>query len=224
MNDTNELNNYIVLYEVSGQKFITTSLLNLNQDDLILCDTPYGIDLCKVLKKLDNKDYNFFNVRIINSYECEKKDIEENIDDNTHNDEYISFLKTEIENQNLDMKILTSRVMYKTVDDLQNINSKKFIVFFNSKDRVDFRKLVKSFNKQFQGVYIQFRQLVQKEIAPCVGGVGSCGRVLCCCSLKSSSNNCLTRKIAKKENIKIDEFKNIGHCESIKCCMAYEQE
>lgn len=209
---------YIVYYSVSGQKFITENQVKLEINDKILCETPYGWDVCDIIKIIDYK--NTIDKKIISSALCVENIIKENISDNLNTQEYLEFLKEQIDFLHLDMKIIKARVMYS----MQLGATKTFLVFFCSKERVDFRKLVKDFNKKFNGIYIKLHQLFQREISLCTGGVGSCGRIMCCCLYKPLFNNCLSRKVAKKENIKIDELKNIGHCENIKCCMSYESE
>jgi cell fate regulator YaaT (PSP1 superfamily) len=98
----------------------------------------------------------------------------------------------------------------------------KIMVHFTAEGRVDFRELVKDLVRKFQ-TRIEMKQIGIRQQAKIVGGIGSCGRSLCCSSFLNIFAP-VTIKMAKEQNISLNPNKMSGMCGRLMCCLAYEHE
>jgi cell fate regulator YaaT (PSP1 superfamily) len=101
-------------------------------------------------------------------------------------------------------------------------SEKKAIFYFTSEGRIDFRDLVKDLAKKLR-LRIEMRQIGIRDEAKMVGGVGICGRELCC---KTFLNNLepITLQMAKKQNLNMNPIKISGMCGRLMCCLSYEED
>lgn len=106
------------------------------------------------------------------------------------------------------------------VEHIPNIN--KFICYFTSDGRVDFRNLVKSLASDFHA-RVEMKQIGARDRTKMIGGVGRCGRELCCCSFFQDFEP-ITVKIAKDQGLALDPTKISGACGRLMCCLIYEHE
>lgn len=112
--------------------------------------------------------------------------------------------------------------------DMQLVNAEfsfdgtKILFFFTSEGRVDFRNLVKDLAKMFRA-RIELKQIGVRDKAKIVGGIGVCGRELCCSSYMKSFHP-LSIKMAKDQGLPLNPSKISGVCGRVKCCMAYEYQ
>jgi len=104
----------------------------------------------------------------------------------------------------------------------RRLDGSKFVVFFTANGRVDFRALVKDLVGKFKS-RIEMRQIGVRHQAKMVGGLGPCGRALCCSTFLNSFAP-VTIKMAKKQNISLNPSKISGMCGRLMCCLAYEHE
>jgi len=102
----------------------------------------------------------------------------------------------------------------------KRFDGSKIIVYFTADGRVDFRALVKDLVRQFR-TKIEMRQIGVRQQAKIVGGLGPCGRPLCCGTfLKNFAP--ITIKMAKGQNISLNPSKISGMCGRLMCCLTYE--
>jgi cell fate regulator YaaT (PSP1 superfamily) len=99
-------------------------------------------------------------------------------------------------------------------------DNKKVTIFYTADDRVDFRELVKVYAREFK-VKIEMRQIGARQEAARIGGVGSCGRELCCSTWLSDFKSVTTQAV-RYQNIAINTDKLSGQCGRLKCCLNYE--
>jgi cell fate regulator YaaT (PSP1 superfamily) len=114
-------------------------------------------------------------------------------------------------NLNLDMKIAEVEIQ---------ADGKKATFFYTAEDRVDFRELIKQFAADFK-VKIEMRQIGIRQEAAKVGGIGSCGRELCCSTWLNDFKSVSTTA-ARYQNLSINQTKLSGQCGRLKCCLNYE--
>jgi cell fate regulator YaaT (PSP1 superfamily) len=98
----------------------------------------------------------------------------------------------------------------------------KMVVYFTADGRVDFRQLVKDLVGKFR-TRIEMRQIGVRHQAKMVGGLGTCGRALCCSAFLSTFDP-VTIKMAKKQNISLNPNKISGMCGRLMCCLTFEHE
>ena len=104
----------------------------------------------------------------------------------------------------------------------RRFDGSKTIVYFTADGRVDFRQLVKDLVGKFR-TRIEMRQIGVRHQAKMVGGLGSCGRPLCCSTFLNTFAP-VTIKMAKKQNISLNPSKISGMCGRLMCCLTYEDK
>ncbi len=102
----------------------------------------------------------------------------------------------------------------------RRFDGSKTLVFFTADGRVDFRDLVKDLVRKFH-TRIEMRQIGVRHQAKMVGGLGTCGRPLCCASFLNSFGT-VTIKMAKEQNLSLNPGKISGMCGRLMCCLKYE--
>ncbi len=100
-------------------------------------------------------------------------------------------------------------------------NEKKGIFFYTADGRVDFRELVKDLAKELR-MRIEMRQVGVRDEAKLLGGLGVCGRALCCASFMRTFEPVTIQK-ARKQNIAINPTKISGLCGRLMCCLGFEE-
>jgi len=96
----------------------------------------------------------------------------------------------------------------------------KAIFYFTAADRVDFRQLIRRLADEFK-VRVEMRQIGVRQEAAKLGGIGSCGRELCCSSYMSSFKSVSTNS-ARIQQLSLNPQKLAGQCGKLKCCLNYE--
>lgn len=99
-------------------------------------------------------------------------------------------------------------------------DGKKATFFYTADDRVDFRELIKVYASEFR-VKVEMRQIGIRQEAAKVGGIGSCGRELCCSTWLTDFKSVNTTA-ARYQNLSINQTKLSGQCGRLKCCLNYE--
>jgi cell fate regulator YaaT (PSP1 superfamily) len=99
-------------------------------------------------------------------------------------------------------------------------DGKKGTFFYTADDRVDFRELIKALAGEFK-VKVEMRQIGIRQEAAKVGGIGSCGRELCCSTWLTDFKS-VTTTAARYQNLSINQTKLSGQCGRLKCCLNYE--
>ena len=112
---------------------------------------------------------------------------------------------------NLEMKISEVEIQ---------ADGRKATFFYIADDRVDFRELIKLYAKEFK-VKVEMRQIGARQEAGKVGGIGSCGRELCCSTWLTDFKSVNTTA-ARYQNLSINQSKLSGQCGRLKCCLNYE--
>ena len=99
-------------------------------------------------------------------------------------------------------------------------NASKVIVYFTAEGRVDFRDLVKDLVQRFR-TRIEMKQIGVRHQAKMMGGLGTCGRQLCCTSFLTNFT-AVSIKMAKEQNLSLNPTKISGMCGRLMCCLNYE--
>jgi cell fate regulator YaaT (PSP1 superfamily) len=99
-------------------------------------------------------------------------------------------------------------------------DGKKATFFYTADDRIDFRELIKLYAGEFR-LKVEMRQIGIRQEAAKVGGVGSCGRELCCSTWLNDFKSVNTTA-ARYQNLSINQSKLSGQCGRLKCCLNYE--
>ena len=110
----------------------------------------------------------------------------------------------------------------KLIEAQYTFDNTKLLFYFSSAGRVDFRELVKDLATLFR-TRIELRQIGIRDEAKIMGGLGICGRPLCCASFLTDFGQ-VSIKMAKEQNLSLNSAKISGICGRLMCCLRYEQE
>lgn len=120
-----------------------------------------------------------------------------------------------------EQKILEHGLVMKLVDVEYSFNGSKITFFFTADGRVDFRELVKDLAGIFKS-RIELRQIGVRDEAKMLGGLGVCGRPICCSSFLPDFIP-VSVKMAKEQNLSLNQTKISGICGRLMCCLKFEQ-
>lgn len=123
------------------------------------------------------------------------------------------FAQERVRTLSLDMKI--SLVEF-------SLSGKKATFYFTSDGRVDFRQLVRDLSSRF-AVRVKMVQVGARDEAGLVGGIGVCGRTLCCSTWLKDFRP-ISIQMAKRQNLSLNPSKISGQCGRLLCCLAYEDD
>lgn len=99
-------------------------------------------------------------------------------------------------------------------------DGRKAIFYYIAEKRVDFRELIKLYASEFK-IRIEMKQIGKRQEAGMVGGIGSCGRELCCSTWRTDLSS-VSVDAARKQNLSPHAEKLTGQCGKLKCCLMYE--
>jgi len=123
------------------------------------------------------------------------------------------FCLQRIKSRNLPMKLVSVRYFF---------TEKKGIFYYTADGRIDFRQLVKDLAKELR-MRIEMRQVGVRDEAKMMGGLGVCGRCLCCSSFMRTFEPVTIQK-ARKQQIVINPTKISGLCGRLMCCLGFEEQ
>ncbi|KAF0220637.1 MAG: PSP1 domain-containing [Geobacteraceae bacterium] len=127
--------------------------------------------------------------------------------------EAFAFCLAKIKERGMEMKLIRVEYLF---------DGSKAIFYFTADGRVDFRELVKDLAHTFH-IRIEMRQIGVRDEAKMVGGIGICGRELCCSSFLREFEP-VSVKMAKEQNLALNPTKISGQCGRLLCCLGYEFE
>ncbi|NLV35760.1 MAG: stage 0 sporulation family protein [Clostridiaceae bacterium] len=119
-------------------------------------------------------------------------------------------------------KIKEHQLEMKLIDVEYTFDNNKILFYFTADGRVDFRELVKDLAAVFK-TRIELRQIGVRDEAKMMGGIGICGRVLCCNSYLGEFQP-VSIKMAKEQGLSLNPTKISGACGRLMCCLKYEQD
>ena len=119
-------------------------------------------------------------------------------------------------------KVAKHKLEMKLVSVEYTFDNSKIIFYFTANGRVDFRELVKDLAGVFK-MRIELRQIGVRDEAKMLGGLGSCGRPICCGAFLGDFQP-VSIKMAKEQNLSLNPTKISGQCGRLMCCLKYEQD
>lgn len=187
----------------------------LSIGDLVVVEAKDGLDCGEVVVSSSDLDFSkedeagFKKVlRVANSSDRDIYNYSQN-----HRDDVFKRCKEIIAEHKLNMKLLDLKYTYK---------DKKLVFYYTAPERVDFRQLVKELAHEFK-LRIELRQVRDREEGKYIGGIGNCGKELCCCKWKDNFET-VSIKMVAKQNISLNQTKISGLCGKLMCCMKYEDD
>ncbi|AID01821.1 signal peptidase II [Staphylococcus xylosus] len=202
-------------FQKSGKmEYYSPKNFDLNVGDWVVVESKRGLEMGRVkYAPLDvaDEDVTLPLKEIVrhatdedlSQYEQNEKDAEE----------AMTLCKNTIQQQSLEMRLVNCEF---------TLDKSKVIFNFTSDERVDFRKLVKVLAQKLK-TRIELRQIGVRDEAKLLGGIGPCGRSLCCATFLGDFEP-VSIKMAKDQNLSLNPTKISGACGRLMCCLKYEND
>ena len=204
-----------ISYQEGGKVYtFSPNGLKLKVGDVVVVDTVRGNELGYVSSEIEMVDEEMLVDKLKNVLRiATPKDIQAK-KENSEKEKEIKEKTEEIATKlDLDMKITNAEL---------NLDRSKVVINFTSDNRVDFRELVKELASIFK-TRIELKQIGSRIETQLLGGLGPCGRAVCCNSfLKDFEHS--TIKMAKNQGLSLNPTKISGLCGRLMCCLAFENE
>lgn len=187
--------------------------LKINKNDYVIVETARGIEFgqCVIKMKEVNDDEVIAPLKSVIRI-ATPEDIEKHKENKAKEKDAIAICLKKIKEHKLEMKL---------IDVEYTFDNNKVIFYFTADGRVDFRELVKDLATVFK-TRIELRQIGVRDEAKMIGGLGPCGRTMCCASFLGDFTS-VSIKMAKEQNLSLNPTKISGICGRLMCCLNYEQ-
>ncbi|MGI6776652.1 MAG: PSP1 domain-containing protein [Acetivibrionales bacterium] len=188
--------------------------LDIGLNEKVIVETARGIEFGEVV--IPNRDVEEEEIvaplkKVIRI--ASEEDVKHNEENHQKEEEAFNICLQKIKNHNLDMKL---------IDVEYTFDNNKILFYFTADGRVDFRELVKDLAAVFK-TRIELRQIGVRDESKMMGGIGICGRVLCCNSFLGEFEP-VSIKMAKEQGLSLNPTKISGICGRLMCCLKYEQD
>ena len=200
--------------QVGKKYFFDPNGFELKKGDYVLVETVRGMEFGTVViaPKLVGEEDVFLPLKPVMRIATEE-DIEKHRQNKADEAYAIEACEQLIVKNKLDMQLLGCEYTF---------DRTKLLFYFTAEGRVDFRQLVKDLAYTFR-LRIELRQIGVRDAAKMIGGLGPCGRVLCCTSFLGEFAT-VTIKMAKNQQLSLNPSKISGVCGKLLCCLKYENE
>lgn len=182
--------------------------------DYVLVETSRGVEFGEVvtgIKEIDDATLQSPLKPVVRIATAE--DIQHNKDNKAAQREAYEVCQKKIAEHKLDMKLVSVEYTF---------DNSKILFYFTANGRVDFRSLVKDLAGVFK-TRIELRQIGVRDEAKMLGGLGICGRPICCGAFLGDFQP-VSIKMAKEQNLSLNPTKISGVCGRLMCCLKYEQD
>lgn len=187
---------------------------DLHQDDAVIVETIRGIEYGRaaVGPREMSEDQLVLPLKKV-LRKASTQDIEVHQNNKNREKEALEICKQKVKEHQLPMRL---------IDVEYTFDMSKIIFYFTAEGRVDFRELVKDLAAIFK-TRIELRQIGVRDEAKMLGGIGACGRVLCCNNFLGEFEP-VSIRMAKEQNLSLNPTKISGICGRLMCCLKYESE
>jgi cell fate regulator YaaT (PSP1 superfamily) len=193
--------------------YFSPDALKIHKGDYVVVETARGIEFgeCVIgIKDIEESDIIAPLKSVLRI--ADNKDILKHKENKSREEEALNICLKKIEEHGLQMKL---------IDVEYTFDNNKVIFYFTADGRVDFRELVKDLATIFK-TRIELRQIGVRDEAKMIGGLGPCGRSMCCSSFLGDFAS-VSIKMAKEQNLSLNPTKISGICGRLMCCLNYEQ-
>lgn len=195
-------------------EFVEESDLELKLGDIVVVENENGLYLATVRKtsyEVNKKDLESPLAKIVRI--ADKKDLKQAEDNKKISDKALIDARKLSKELELDMSFL---------DVNYNLDKSQLLFYFLSENRVDFRNLAKKLAAKYK-TRIELRQIGVRDKAKQVGGLGPCGRFLCCNTFLTDFSS-VSINMAKNQFLALNPSKINGVCGRLLCCLGYEND
>jgi cell fate regulator YaaT (PSP1 superfamily) len=195
------------LYDFNAGDFEVTT------GDSVVVETERGLSVGKVLRGPVDRENSLPGNLVTIKRKATFEDLATVERNSLREKEAYDFCLRRIVERNMQMKLVKVEYLF---------DGSKAVFFFTADGRVDFRDLVKDLAHTFH-TRIEMRQIGVRDESKMIGGIGICGRELCCCSFLREFQP-VSVKMAKEQNLALNPNKISGQCGRLLCCLDYEYE
>lgn len=210
------------MYDVVGVRFKKAGKiyyfdpgdLSIQKDDFVIVETVRGVEYGRAVvprKQVEENDVVLPLKKVVRIADHKDRMIVE--ENKQAAQEAYDVCNEKVNGHQLDMKL---------VDVEYTFDRNKVIFYFTADGRVDFRELVKDLASIFR-TRIELRQIGVRDEAKMLGGIGPCGRMLCCSTFLGDFDP-VSIKMAKDQNLSLNPTKISGLCGRLMCCLKYEND
>ena len=187
---------------------------DLHIGDSVLVETERGLEVGEVSLPVLEVDEEKLKTPLKHiERPCTKEDLEQQKENKAKETEAFEICRQKIAEHGLEMKLIRADYTF---------DRRKLTFFFSAEGRVDFRSLVKDLASEFR-TRIELRQIGVRDETRILGGLGVCGRPLCCATYLHDFNP-VSIKMAKEQNLSLNPTKISGLCGRLMCCLKNEEE
>ena len=187
---------------------------NISPEEYVVVDTARGYDLGEVVIGTREMEDDCWHTPLKKTIRiATEQDIQHGRENRQKEKEAFSICQKKIAEHKLEMKLVSVEYAF---------DNSKILFFFTANGRVDFRSLVKDLASIFK-MRIELRQIGVRDEAKMLGGLGPCGRPICCGTFLDQFQP-VSIKMAKEQNLSLNPTKISGVCGRLMCCLKYEQE
>lgn len=184
------------------------------KDEYVMVNSEQGIGIGQVIEPACPKDSRIHPREIKKIERMATEDEIRRLSDNFATEAEARFFCLEkIAEHNLPMNLVDVEYFF---------DGSKIIFYFTAEGRVDFRELLKDLVRRLR-TRVELRQIGIRNQAKMVGGLGSCGRPLCCATFLKNFH-AVSIKMAKEQNLSLNPTKISGACGRLMCCLQFEHE
>ena len=188
--------------------------LEVAPGDYVVADTSRGYDLGQVITGIREMEENACPPQLRKIIRlATEQDLARATENRQKEREAYEVCQKKISEHNLDMKLVSVEYAF---------DGSKALFYFTANGRVDFRALVKDLASAFK-MRIELRQIGVRDEARMLGGLGPCGRPICCGAFLEEFQP-VSIKMAKEQNLSLNPTKISGVCGRLMCCLKYEQD
>jgi len=207
---------YVVRFRNKGQEHsVGSDISDLKVSDIVMVRTDHGpepayieVRLPGVCDKETKPETTLSIIRRANREEIEKFERLPELEQ-----EAFAICNEKISELNLCMQLIRVERFF---------NGSKIIFYFAAENRVDFRELVKKLVQEFR-TRVEMRQIGVRHETQMIGGIGPCGRELCCSTFLNTFES-VSIKMAKTQDLPLNPAKISGLCNRLLCCLTYEYD
>ncbi|MFW5683561.1 MAG: PSP1 domain-containing protein [Spirochaetota bacterium] len=187
--------------------------VSLGCGDHVIIPTRYGRDLARVLGPVSDENRSRFGELVSLHRVAVPEDLERDRENEARAQHALAVCRERVDERGLPMVLASAHYV---------LDEPRLVFFFTADSRVDFRELVKDLVQEFH-VRIELRQIGVRDESRIVGGLGVCGRVLCCHGV-SDRLKAVSIKMAKVQGLSLNSTKISGPCGRLLCCLEYEYD
>ncbi|MDR3049157.1 MAG: stage 0 sporulation protein [Elusimicrobiota bacterium] len=204
----------VIVRKLKEKIYADTRHFDLDPGDEVILETEHGLEagvVCEKEKNIVIENGKTYFSKIVR--ELTDEDREKVVDNLRRSRKAFNIVLDKVREHEIDLKLTSVRYIF---------DRSKLFVYYTSESRVDFRELIKDLGHILK-TRIQMVQIGVRDESKMIGGLGTCGRTLCCQSFFGDFNS-VTIDMAKEQDLSLNTSKLSGLCGRLMCCIAYENE